>query len=171
VRNRHDDGRPSLDHAAHSVGYAAQRGDIALVRHRFGPAKQWRQPPAGAADPKAPDWTILAGFGRFNLKSEAPALSRFDRLRVNTVEGFLVNEALPITIGQEVLQRLEQGWAAEQNSDAIANLLIFVPALGVLMIGALVLAFRSQANALILVTVAGLCFGLNDSMVVLTEIK
>jgi len=181
------------------------RGDLSLV----GSAPIVR---AGGAPGQPPDWTALAAFGEFDLRPETPALARFDRLRVNTVEGYVRNEALPITISQNVLAdlraggfslppgvTLELGGAAEQNEEAISNLLIYVPALLVVMIGALILIFRSLGNALILVTTVGLCFGLamlatwswglpisfntilgtlgligvglNDSIVVLTEIR
>jgi multidrug efflux pump subunit AcrB len=183
----------------------AARGDLAAMAS----APIVRDPPA---DPGAPEWTPLPALGAFELRPETPALARYDRLRVNTVEGYVVNEGLPITIGNEVLAGLEAagfalppgyeleiGGAAEQNTEAIANLLLYVPALVVLMIGSLILIFRSVVNALILVAVAGLCFGLamlttwsmsfpisfntilgtlgligvglNDSIVVLSEIK
>lgn len=183
----------------------AVRGDLAAVASS--PIVR-----AAAPVPDEPDWSSLEAFGTFELRPETPALARFDRLPVNTVEGYVLNESLPITVGREVLDRLaaegfnlprgvfmEQGGAAQQNQEAVANLLIYVPALAVVMVGSLILVFRSVANALILVTVAGACFGLamlttwsmgfpisfntilgtlgligiglNDSIVVLTEIR
>jgi multidrug efflux pump subunit AcrB len=190
------------------VRYAdALRGDLAAIA-----SAPIVRPGPPAADAGAPDWTPLPALASVELRPETPALSRFDRLRVNTVEAFVVNQALPITVGQQVLDRLaeegfslprgvtlEQGGAAEQNTEAIGNLLVFVPSLSVLMVGALILIFRSLVKALILISVAGLCFGLamlttwamsfpvsfntilgtlgligiglNDSIVVLTEIR
>jgi multidrug efflux pump subunit AcrB len=132
------------------------------------------RPGASEGSANAPaDWTPVEAFGTFDLRPETPSLSRFDSLRTNTVEADTVPDSLPIDVARQVLEEaradgfalpagysLEQGGAVEQNSDAVGNLLIYVPALTVVMVGALILVFRSLVNAGILGLVAFQCFGL-----------
>jgi multidrug efflux pump subunit AcrB len=148
----------------------AARGDLDAVAST--PVVRPGAGPGADADGRV-DWSPLEAFGRFDLRPETPSLARFDRLTANTVEAYVVNEGLPITVSAEVRAGLEaegfalppgvslvEGGAAEQSGDAVGRLLGNVPPLAVVMIGALILVFRSVWKAALMTSVAALIVGI-----------
>jgi multidrug efflux pump subunit AcrB len=118
-------------------------------------------------------WLSAASLGEFTLRPELGGISRFDGERTNTVKAYVRNGSLPIDVSAEVLAtleaqgfglpegyRLEFGGAQEQDGEATSNLATHAPILAVLMVSALVLAFRSVAYASMLGCVAVFSLGL-----------
>lgn len=106
------------------------------------------------------EWTTLHALGEFELRPELGGNTRFNSLRTNRIEGYTVNGALPIDVTKRVLERLAQrgfslpagyrlevGGAVEEDKEATANLLAYVPLLLTLTVTTLVLLFRSVALA------------------------
>jgi len=117
-------------------------------------------------------WVPLHALGDLELRPQAGGLTRFDGLRVTTVQGYTRHGALAIDAATETLEafeqaggpprgvRIELGGEAEQDSEATGNLLLYAPVLALLMVTTLVLTFRSARIFLILSMVGGLCVGL-----------
>ena len=119
------------------------------------------------------DWVPASAIGALQLKPEMGGITRRDGERVNEVQAFLRQGALPIEVTRAVQARLEQGGlvlptgyrvelagdSAEQ-ARAINQLLAYVPVLATLMVATLVLAFRSFALAGLVGLVAVLSVGL-----------
>jgi multidrug efflux pump subunit AcrB len=118
-------------------------------------------------------WIPAEALGEVELRPELAGITRRNGERVNTVEGFIREGVLPIEVAAEVRRRVDAeglglapgyrlevaGNSAEQQ-DAVGKLLTYVPVLAVLMIAALVLAFRSATVAAIIGAVAVLSVGL-----------
>ena len=126
-----------------------------------------------STEPAARAWVPLASLGAVELRPEPASLTRYNGRQTNIVEGWTQNDALPIDATYDVLDtlaaqgfeippgyRLGLGGAVEEDSQAVGNLLQFVPVLVVLTIAIVVLSFRSLRLAGILFAVAGLSGGL-----------
>jgi multidrug efflux pump subunit AcrB len=123
---------------------------------------------AGAAG-----WLPLETLGEFVYRPVQGAITRRDRERVNTIQGFVVKDALPIEVTSDLLARLagpdapalppgvrlEVGGEAENQANAVGNLTLYLPILVVLTIGVLVLSFRSVRIAGLLFAAAFLAVG------------
>ena len=120
-----------------------------------------------------PDWTPLSALGELNLRPERGGITRRNGRRVNTLQAFTANSALPIDVANEVLAlldeqgfslpagyRLELGGDSESQAEAIGNLMIYLPVLLTLTVATIILAFRSVRLAGLLGGVAGLSVGL-----------
>lgn len=120
----------------------------------------------------ASEWVPLSALGDFTLRPEVSTITRRNSVRTNTIQGFSKPGELPIEISTQVLEeldrrgfelpagyKLELGGDAENQGDAVGNLLLYVPVLGVLTVTILVLSFRSVRMAIILLSVGLLSVG------------
>lgn len=123
--------------------------------------------------PGGGDWIPAQALGDFVLRPELGGITRFNAQRTNHVQAYTRNGSLPLDITQRVLAdlesggfslptgyRLELGGAAEQESEATGDLLIYVPLLITLTIATLILLFGSGVLAALLGLVAVLSMGL-----------
>lgn len=101
-----------------------------------------------------------SAFGEFNLVPELANISRRNEERVNIVQAFLSAGTLPSVVQiafEEKLAdfelppgyRTEFGGELAEQSQAVGNLLLYVPLLGIVMISALVLSLGSFRQAVI----------------------
>jgi len=118
-------------------------------------------------------WIPLEALGRLEYNPERGVITRRNRERVNTVQGFTMANALPIEVSRSLVEklndpeapplppgvRIEVGGNAENQSDAVGNLALYLPIFAVMTLGILVLSFRSVTIAGILVTSAFLSVG------------
>lgn len=118
-------------------------------------------------------WIPITALGDFDLQPSQGAINRRNRERVNTIQGFTTVDTLPIQVASDILQRInspdapplpagvriELGGDAENQSDAVSNLTLYIPILTILTIGILVLSFNSLAIATILSAAAFLSIG------------
>lgn len=124
---------------------------------------------SGASD----GWISMHSLGELELRPEIGGITRFNAQRTNRIQAYTKNDALPLDVTFEVLQQLEDsgfempvgyrldlGGAAEQESEATGNLLIYAPLLLTFTIATLVLLFKSGVLALLLGAVATLSIGL-----------
>ncbi|MEM9404986.1 MAG: efflux RND transporter permease subunit [Acidobacteriota bacterium] len=115
----------------------------------------------------------LESVGRLALRPEAGGISRYDGERCNTISGYSRAGSLPIDTSAAVLAqldesgfelptgyRLEVGGSAEEDSQAVGDLLAYAPVLFTIMIATIILVFRSVRIAVMLLFVAGLSVGL-----------
>lgn len=119
------------------------------------------------------EWIPWETLGRLEYRPVLGAITRRDRERVNTIQGFTTTGTLPIEVTRETMARLnapeaeplpagiriEVGGEAENQSDAVGNLTLYMPILVVLTLGILVLSFRSVRVAVILCAAAFLSVG------------
>ncbi|MCC5839989.1 MAG: efflux RND transporter permease subunit [Opitutales bacterium] len=119
------------------------------------------------------EWIPLEALGRLEYRPAQGAVTRRDRERVNTIQGFTTAGTLPIQVTRETIDRLnhpdapplpagvriEVGGEAEGQSNAVGNLTLYVPVLVTLTLGILILSFRSVRVAAILCTAAFLSVG------------
>jgi multidrug efflux pump subunit AcrB len=98
----------------------------------------------------------LSSFVRWELRPEQAVIAHRHQQRCNSVQAFLQAGALPSKVLKPVVEQLESGRlalptgvryevggeAAERNR-AVGNLVVYVPPLMILMVGSLVLSFRS----------------------------
>jgi multidrug efflux pump subunit AcrB len=129
-------------------------------------------PGMDGAGPWTPIAALAGGALGGSLVPEAPAIPHFDGERTNTVEAFVDVQTLPLEVQADFLERLAAsgfslppgytlslGGEDEQQGEAMTNLFRFVPLLAMLMVSALILAFRSLRMAALLGMVAGLSVG------------
>jgi len=115
----------------------------------------------------------LAVFGDFTLSPETSVITRTDGQRSNAVYGFLSPYALPAPILADFFARMEAaqlempdgyrlvvGGEAENQGEAMADLMSTAGPLLVLMIAAVVLAFNSFRYAVVIFVVGFLSAGL-----------
>lgn len=118
------------------------------------------------------DRVPLRAIGDLELRPETGTITRRNGERMNSVRGYAEIGSLPIDITNEVVDsleadgfslppgyRLELGGEAENQGDAVGNLLLYLPVIVTLTIAILVLSFRSVRLALILLATAGLSVG------------
>jgi len=118
-------------------------------------------------------FSALLLLGSIALAPEAGGVTRYDRVRCNTIDAYTRSDALPIDVTLEVLASLEEegfelppgfaldlGGSLEQDQDAIGNLAAYAPVLATIMLATLILTFGSVAMAAILLGVGGLSVGL-----------
>jgi multidrug efflux pump subunit AcrB len=132
-----------------------------------------RDTPEALANQSLPNSTggliPLEALGRLEYRPALGAITRRDRERVNTIQGFVTTGTLPIEVTREVLAslteptpagiRIEVGGEAETESDAVGNLALYLPILITLTVGILILSFRSVKIAAILNASAFLSVG------------
>jgi len=119
------------------------------------------------------NWAPLEAIGTLELRPETASIARFDSRRTNILEGYTVEDALPIDVTRDVQApldergyelppgyRVELGGELDTNRDAVGDLMQYAPVLGVIMIAALVLTFRSVLLAGVLIAVAACSVGL-----------
>lgn len=117
-------------------------------------------------------WIPLNALGELELRSASGGITRRNGQRVNIIRGYTKNNALPIEVTRSVLEQLEQdnfslpagyrlqvGGDQENQSEAVGNLLLYLPVLLLLTVAILVLSFRSVVIAAILGCVAFLSVG------------
>lgn len=122
----------------------------------------------GAAGNQVP----LRAVGEFELRPETGAITRRNGERANIIRGYAADGSLPIEITNEVLNdleasnfslppgyRLEVGGEAENQGDAVGNLLLYLPVIVVVTLAILILSFKSLRIAGILITAALLSVG------------
>lgn len=122
----------------------------------------------GASGAKVP----LRAIGEFEMKPETGAITRRDGERVNSIRGYAADGSLPIEITNEVMAdleasgftlpagyRLQLGGEAENQGDAVGNLLLYLPVIITVTIAILVLSFSSVRIAVILLAGAFLSVG------------
>lgn len=125
------------------------------------------------ADPGSGRFIPAASLGQVELRPEASSISRLDGVRSNNVLGYIRRDALAIDVTNAILGKVEsEGFVvpagyqfevagdSEQQSDALGDLLTYLPILLMLMVGTIVLSFRSNRLALLIGTVAVLSVGL-----------
>ncbi|MGB3615487.1 MAG: efflux RND transporter permease subunit, partial [Elainellaceae cyanobacterium] len=106
-------------------------------------------------------------LGEFELTPQIASIARRDEQRVNTVQAFITAGVLPSTVLTAFQERLdaeafqlppgyryEFGGEAEEQGNAIGNLLLFIPILVLVMVTALVLSLGSFRQAGIIGVVA-----------------
>ncbi|MGF1657084.1 MAG: efflux RND transporter permease subunit [Verrucomicrobiales bacterium] len=139
------------------------------AEERQGVESLWGQVIAGPNG----EWMPVETLGSFEYRQVQNAIQRKDRERINTVQGFVTQGALPIEVTNQIMNeiaergddflpagiRLELGGDAESQSDAVGGLTLFAPILATLTVGTLVLSFRSVLMALILTIAAFLAVG------------
>ncbi|MEL6490430.1 MAG: efflux RND transporter permease subunit [Cyanobacteria bacterium J06621_3] len=110
-----------------------------------------------------------SALGEFSLLPELSKIARRNEQRVNIVQGYITAGTLPSVVQAAFEEKLEAGnfvlppgyrtefggESAEQDQ-AVGNLLIYVPLLGIVMVAALVLSLGSFRQALV-VAVVGIC--------------
>jgi multidrug efflux pump subunit AcrB len=114
----------------------------------------------------------LRAIGEFELRPETGVITRRNGERSNGIRGYAATGSLPIDITNEVLAdleasgfslpagyRLELGGEAENQGDAVGNLLLYLPVIVTVTIAILVLSFRSVRIASILLMTAFLSVG------------
>ena len=123
--------------------------------------------------PQAPGaWLPLAAVGDLELRPASGGITRRNGVRVNSIRGYTRNRALPIEVTTDMVRaiddgsfqlppgyRLELGGDRENQSQAVGNLMLYLPVLAVLTVSILILSFRSLSIAIILGTVAFLSVG------------
>ncbi len=106
-------------------------------------------------------------FGDFELIPELSKIARRNEQRVNIVQAYITAGVLPSAVQQVFEERLaedegfqlppgyrtEYGGEAAQQDQAVGNLLIYVPLLGIIMVAALVLSLGSFRQALVVAVV------------------
>ena len=125
------------------------------------------------AEPGSGRWIPAESIGSVSLTPEASSISRLDGIRSNDVLGYIRRDALAIDVTNAVLERANaEGFAvppgylfavagdSEQQSDALGDLLTYLPILLMLMVGTIVLSFRSNRLAMLIGVVAILSVGL-----------
>jgi multidrug efflux pump subunit AcrB len=140
-------------------------------------AKSAREAPEDLSNLTLPSvgggWIPLDSLGRMESRPVLGAITRRDRERVNTIQGFVTTGTLPIEVSRDILAhlagpdapalptgtRIEAGGDAETQADAVGNLALYVPILVILTISILVLSFRSVRIAIILCVAAFLSVG------------
>ena len=102
-------------------------------------------------------------LGEFSLVPERAKIARRNEQRVNIVQGYLAAGALP-SVAQAAFEerlatenftlppgyRTEFGGEAAEQGEAVGNLLLYVPLLGIVMVAALVLSLGSFRQAIII---------------------
>lgn len=117
-------------------------------------------------------WLPLNAIGELELFPASGGITRRNGERVNIIRGYTRNEALPIEVTEAVMEniqanqfflpegyRLELGGDTENQSEAVGNLMLYLPVLMVLTVSILILSFRSVFIAGILGVVAFLSVG------------
>ncbi|MCC7411917.1 MAG: efflux RND transporter permease subunit [Gammaproteobacteria bacterium] len=143
------------------------------VRVRFGDAE--RSNPdriAGLSLATGSGWVPAAALGALELRPGIASITRRNGLRVNTVEAWTRQGALPIEIGRAVSARLaatgfelpagyrmEPAGDSEEQQRALRQLATWLPVLITLMLATVVLSFRSFALAALIGLVAVLSLG------------
>lgn len=125
------------------------------------------------AEPGSGRFIPASSLGSVELSPEASSISRLDGIRNNDVLGYISRDALAIDVTNAVMQRVaSEGFTvppgyrfeiagdSEQQSDALGDLLTYLPILLMLMVGTIVLSFRSNRLALLIGVVAVLSVGL-----------
>ena len=119
------------------------------------------------------EWIPATSIGDVELVPEVGSITRRDGVRSNNVLGYIARDALAIDVTNEILVRMEaeglvmppgysliiDGDSANQ-SDALGDLLTYLPVLLMLMIATIVLSFRSVRLATLIGVVAVLSVGL-----------
>lgn len=108
-----------------------------------------------------------SAFSDFNLTPQRAKITRYNQQRVNVVQGFITAGVLPATVLENFQAALvennfelppgysyEWGGEEEESSQAVGNLLLYVPLLALGMITALVLSLNSFRQTAILAGVA-----------------
>ncbi len=125
------------------------------------------------ADPGSGRFIPATSIGAVAITPEASSISRLDGIRSNDVLAYIRRDALAIDVTNAVLVRAEaEGFTvppgytfevagdSEQQSDALGDLLTYLPILLMLMVGTIVLSFRSNRLAMLIAVVAVLSVGL-----------
>jgi multidrug efflux pump subunit AcrB len=122
--------------------------------------------------PNVTGWVPTAALAEVSLRPETASITRYNRERVNTIYGYLTPEAKAVSVARDIERRVREqitipsGYSidvagdSEQQAEAVGNLLTYAPILAVMMIATLILAFRSVAMALIILSVAVFSVGL-----------
>jgi len=114
-----------------------------------------------------------SAFGEFDLVPQRAKIARRNEERVNTVQAFIKAGVLPSTVLNAFQQALEEknfelppgysdewGGEYEESSQAVGNLLLYVPLLLLVMITALVLSLNSFRQTLIMGIIAVAAIGM-----------
>ncbi len=114
----------------------------------------------------------LAALADVQWQPQSSSITRRNGRRINQVFGFTRSGALPIQITEDILQRLEAdgfelpagyelelGGEAENQSEAVGNLSLYLPLIILMTVATLVLSFRSVTLALLLLVVGPLSAG------------
>ncbi len=105
-------------------------------------------------------------LGEFSLIPELSKIARRNEQRVNIVQGYITAGILPSVVQQTFEEKLisenfelppgyrtEYGGEAAEQSQAVGNLLIYVPLLAIIMVTALVLSLSSFRQAVVVAMV------------------
>ncbi len=117
-------------------------------------------------------WIPMSALGELKLRPELGQIARRNGVRTNSILGFAKPGTLPIDITNDVLAeldargfelppgyRIELGGESESQSEALGNLMLYLPVIVVLTISILILSFRNVGLAAILLVVAPLSVG------------
>ena len=117
-------------------------------------------------------WIPLGALGNLEIEAASGGITRRNGERANIISGYTRNDALPIEVTRFVLDqlnrtdytlpagyRLQVGGDQENQSEAVGNLLLYMPVLALLTVSILILSFRSVVIAIILGMVAFLSVG------------
>ncbi|MEM7568349.1 MAG: efflux RND transporter permease subunit [Pseudomonadota bacterium] len=124
----------------------------------------------GAAGPVP---VTLSAIASVEVLPEEASISRFNRMRSNTVQGFVLPFTLPSVALKDFQARLDAanlaippgvelqfGGESETQAQAIGNLLSSVGVLMILMVGVVILTFNSFRFAAVILSVAFLSVGI-----------
>ena len=117
-------------------------------------------------------WIPLTALGDLDLRAASGGITRRNGERANIIRGYTQNNALPIEVTRFVLDALKKenftlpagyslqlGGDQENQSEAVGNLMLYLPVLSLLTIAILILSFRSVVTAVILGVAAFLSTG------------
>lgn len=168
--------RASLDGVV--GGSVLEETESVPVRIRF-PDRSRRDPgrlhSTNLVVPGERGWVPLASVGSVALRPVVASIPRRDGERQTSVLGYIDADALPLEVTaalKESLERdpialpigyrIELGGEEEEQGEAVASLVAYLPVLVLLMAGTIVLSFRSVAAASLIAAVALLTFGLGS---------
>ncbi|MEM7809456.1 MAG: efflux RND transporter permease subunit, partial [Planctomycetota bacterium] len=114
----------------------------------------------------------LSAIGELTLRPTEAGISRYDGLRINTIEAFTREGSPAQELQKSILEEAENsgfvlppgytigfGGEAEQSGDSQGNLASFAPAIVLILVATLILTFRSLRMAGMLFVIAGSCVG------------
>ncbi|MEO0645381.1 MAG: efflux RND transporter permease subunit, partial [Cyanobacteria bacterium J06650_10] len=149
-----------------SVGGSVLEGTESLpVRVRMADASRGDLSAIASLDLQSENGTQLpaSALGKFSLLPELSKVARRNEQRVNIVQGYISAGAFPAVVQSAFEEKLvaenfvlppgyrtEYGGESAEQGQAVGNLLIYVPLLGIVMVAALVLSLSSFRQALII---------------------
>jgi multidrug efflux pump subunit AcrB len=122
--------------------------------------------------PDSSRWIPLSAIGKISLRPQQGGITRRNGERTNNILAYTADGVLPIDVTRQALDtlersgfqlpagyRMEVGGEAENQAEAVGNLMTYLPIIVVATIATLILTFRSVPLALLLLVVAPMSVG------------